>query len=651
MASSEYALPYASLIIRDYEKAAITASVDNQNRDLCAIPWLKSMSAFKMVIDSAEKVLLEETPGAEKGMQRGGARYAAQRDSPETEKQPDPADASEEKSACDKVKDVFNPDEDFEGFGPFFGEEGPGITKDHMEDQQILGIEDSDNIPRKLKNLLGEGLEALGMPKTEGSPWDSREYFEDCWSCMLNLDFSWQVAPINWASEINKLLKQIESMVNFMVDRFDSSLDLLKSFCWDGWAFLWKVTCPIDLIAIMAMLRGLLGKYKSGMLSLTLDWTAIVGPLMKGIVDATVSFIEQIAALMIQPTECLINMVQTFNQLIKSTVQTADSFGKFSDHIEIGAWSGEESLTRGGGWATDDLFADNEDEPHDTESIDIFGNRDYPIVDGKKIVPAHLRYHHKRPADGWAKFQIDMPVQDGEDIPEQDLPTASELPKNKKPVSPLSAQATGLRSDFGEKFKMNTGLQLDLLMDIEEEIAKDKPFEDWTGLDFITTALAKYKEWVRDLSQKVTFGYKSLGALFNGQLNLSVRNSGLMMLIIDMIAFIKFLSTIDKWADLECGDEATDSRVRIGGNVGQSLIASYPEYDVSVLGQGEGGDEEDMINPNKATLQLRRKADGAVENIVISNCTLEVDRASKGMENTFKALQKSTKYRKAAWGV
>jgi len=101
---SEYSLPYASLIIQEYEKASIEAAVDTRSRDLCAIPWLKSLAAYNMLLDSAEKVLSEDIPGMQKKAKKAqgknpGWASRAQAASPQAEKS-DSSSAPEDSSPC-----------------------------------------------------------------------------------------------------------------------------------------------------------------------------------------------------------------------------------------------------------------------------------------------------------------------------------------------------------------------------------------------------------------------------------------------------------------------------------------------------------------------------------------------------------------------
>ena len=69
--SEDYMLVYASLIVSSYEKAGMESAIKTRNRDGAAIPWLKSMSAMSMILESARKICSgeygnEETMAAQK---------------------------------------------------------------------------------------------------------------------------------------------------------------------------------------------------------------------------------------------------------------------------------------------------------------------------------------------------------------------------------------------------------------------------------------------------------------------------------------------------------------------------------------------------------------------------------------------------------
>ena len=61
-----YKYVWASLIVREYEKAASRAGVDDLNRELIQVKFLGPMEAMKMAVNSAEKAINGESIGTAK---------------------------------------------------------------------------------------------------------------------------------------------------------------------------------------------------------------------------------------------------------------------------------------------------------------------------------------------------------------------------------------------------------------------------------------------------------------------------------------------------------------------------------------------------------------------------------------------------------
>ena len=601
--NEEYMLVWAGLIVQQYEKAAMEAAVREQNRDACAVTWLKSMKAMEMTLDSSERVVKGESPDklatAMFGL-TGSESEPDQDPTPKTKSQK--SEWGEEDSdwwgsaewtgggirrtaesgrpgdgpdidACDKIgqnfHDLIDPDVEFQGLGV----ETPGFKVDAHWDGA---------------KALGDGLAALGVP-LDSLPEDMDSYLENCWSCMLNLDFSWQVPPINLLAEIENLLKMLEDLIDWMLSRYDSSYDFLKEMLCD-WDWIWKLLCLPDLIALMAMLRGLLMKYMMDFFGLTLDWTGIVGPIIKAVVDALAALVEQLVALILQPIECLIGVLKTIDAFIHGVADLAVSSWDFGAHIG-----------------------------------NIFGG-DFTGFSGKGNTGGTFQAtvgqeNNMKFAAAWSDIVPDW----GDN---NKGPNKTDDPGE---AAAQSVSWTGPATGFS--FSAGTTLS-----GATEKGVFKKP--EFNALGSMILGLQELKSWINQLAQQLIYAIKSLSLLFGGQLKLSVMKSGLIMLVIDMIALVKaIIELFANGLDGFCSEEEAE-------DVAAILSEIYGEgTEFSVI----GGQEDDSAAG--LALRARRTADGTIVDIPITECSLDIDRLPDNVRMPFEALQENTEYRREKWGI
>lgn len=601
--ADEYKLVWAGLIVSQYEKAAMEASVREQNRDACAVSWLKSMKAMEMTLDSSERVVKGESPndlatamfglsgtesdpdqdptpstkdqkniewGDKDGNWWGGVEWSGEG----IRRDLSAGGENTDKNACDvsphSWESIVNPDVEFQGFGV----ETPGFKVDAHWDGA---------------KALGDGLAALGVP-IESLPEDMDSYLENCWSCMLNLDFSWQVPPINLLAEIENLLKMLEDLIDWMLSRYDSSYDFLKEMLCD-WDWIWKMLCWPDLIALMAMLRGLLMKYMMDFFGLTLDWTGIVGPIIKAVVDALAALIEQIVALILQPIDCLIGVLKTIDAFIHGVVDLAVTTWDFGQHIANVVTFGAFDIGGGGGGSPGAFEAS-------------FG-----AENNMKFAPA------------WSDIVPDWG--DNNKGPN----------KTDDPGEAPAASASWTGPATGFSFGAGTTLS-----GATEKGVFKKP--EFNALGSMILGLQELRSWIDQLAQQLIYAIKSLSLLFGGQLKLSVMKSGLIMLIIDMIALVKaIMELIAKGLDGFCNEEEAEDVAAILGEI----YGKGSEFSVI------GGQSDDSARG--LAIRARRTADGTIVDIPISECSLDISRLPDNIKMPFDALQENTEYRREKWGI
>jgi len=198
--------------------------------------------------------------------------------------------------------------DDSDIFPPTAGPPRPEISK--KKKKKSIGIEfDAD-----LQDLFG-GNEDPNDPDS-GSP--VANYIEDCLGCDLRLQFDWQLKPINLLGGIQGILDGIGDVLdqfeNFihpwsLLDGLCHLLDLLKGFC-----------IP-DLITLLMSLKMLLKRYVSEAINIQLDWTVVLGPLLKAIIEGITSLLEQLAGVILAPLDCALDTLTMLNELERNALE------------------------------------------------------------------------------------------------------------------------------------------------------------------------------------------------------------------------------------------------------------------------------------------------------------------------------------------
>lgn len=180
-------------------------------------------------------------------------------------------------------------------------------------------------------------------------------YLSECLNCDLRLKFDWQLQPTNLLGPIEALLNDLEKILNdfkLAIDPFKSLEDIcnllnaLKGFC-----------IP-DLIMVLMSLKLLLKKYTLGTIEIHLDWTTILGPLLKVILDGVTALLNDLMSIMLAPLDCTIGGLTVTNQLEKEGRQAlAGLENLFSSGVQITGRA--DTLHTDVGWGQDGVDIDH----------------------------------------------------------------------------------------------------------------------------------------------------------------------------------------------------------------------------------------------------------------------------------------------------
>lgn len=190
----------------------------------------------------------------------------------------------------------------------------------HASDKVLSKVKDSRKKPTK-KDILNDALQIknksieLDADLAElfgGEDNPVANYLNECLGCDLRVTFDWQLKPLNLLGGIKNLIKGI----NEIIDAFALQLDPFKTL--EGLCDLLnmlKGLCLPDILIVLLSLKMLLKKYITDAINITLDWTVILGPLLKLIVEGIAALLETIASLLLAPLDCTLTALYAANDI------------------------------------------------------------------------------------------------------------------------------------------------------------------------------------------------------------------------------------------------------------------------------------------------------------------------------------------------
>lgn len=516
-ANESFLYVYASEIVREYEAAALKAGVQLQNRDVMMVQWKGPIQAIKMTLSSASSALSVDT-SEDKG------------ESP-TEKE-DSSESSSYKQDSQVKQDAWWGQAEWRGFSIFGqgpeGEEGFDACKEAAKDWAEDFLDPNATATDQPPGLQFGGasvqasydpmvdvvkfLEDLGLNIPKQILEDPGGYAERCFNCMTSLDFNWQVQPINFMSEFDKLLRQMEDLLDWMARRANPQ-SVFQWLCNFDWLF--TALCPTSWVGLLGMLSALLIKYQMDSFSLSLDWTSIVGPIIKGIMDAIVSLIEALIALVLQPIDCVIGVLRTIDNVVDSGMEALNQVYGFGDYL-----LSTRNPVGGLGKQIHDKASGKKSYPWEGKGSENEVDRVLPGIEGGS------------PYKVTSKPESNM-LEPATEVWGDLLPDWQPLGMSNKPDSSQKVSS------------VVTGITIAGNSTLTEETQKGI-FENpnFNGLNGAILGLQELKQWITELGDNLITGLRSLSKMFGGRLNLSVQKSGLIMFVLDLIALVKAIMKI-----------------------------------------------------------------------------------------------------------
>ena len=409
---------------------------------------------------------------------------------------------------------------------------------DSQEDASLQDFDLTIGKNRSIKSASNQLFldKALGI---EGIDQDILNYLEECWDCDLKVQFDWQLKPLNILIGLEGFLDDIEDLLDMLNDMLDPA-KFLANFCdfFDGFNWI----CPPDLVALLLALAMLIKKYMMLAIDINLDWTALIGPILKWIIDAIVSFLQQIVQILVAPLDCVIGALQSIQSVLDAADELGDTAIAAANYLTEGVggmFEGEtrpsESIIASKGNPTySDIYQKEKEGREERASI---GEQFKGVRDELKTNP-NADFEQ---TETDAKISALRQTQQG----------GTQVAGFKLARKVVDETARRQIQEDKNKFSIPTGISIgvndtfDSFFDERKKKKRDgEAVFDLSKITIFKTsilAVQSARQYIVDFFNQIMFALTSLNAMFTAKLSLNVESLGLILLLLDLIKLIKML--------------------------------------------------------------------------------------------------------------
>lgn len=353
-----------------------------------------------------------------------------------------------------------------------------------------------------------------------------RSYLRDCFNCDARIHADWQFKPVDFLGPIKTLLRDI----NLALSMFENQLNPYQTL--SGLCDLLNdlnFFCIPDLITIMLSLKMLFKRYLQAQLDIAIDWTAILGPILKFVIEGVASLTNVISGIIVAPMECAVDALRTVHELHMQSELALQGGAQVMQRINQRARQGVGLFKAA---ASKDPAV--QVPPVDGEELDAYFNvRDFEFGSGGR-----LNIGVERNQDGEVDDPLNIQVE-GELLGRM---SSSDRRPGEEPPS-------------GTDFSVATGFRLRENMTLDEAL-DDPGFlgSRWTGK--LIVAVDEARQFVIDFTDKVKGAAQSIAGLVSGGLSIQVRGLGLLLFLKDLISLVVMIiqmmtrnQNVNDWCD------------------------------------------------------------------------------------------------------
>lgn len=323
---------------------------------------------------------------------------------------------------------------------------------------------------------------------TKISSKDLRNGLSECFDCNLRPSFDFQIRPINLLSEIMPLINKLSNIIDMLLNELRPT-NLLKSICDLSANF--RFWCLQDILNVIIALTGLTKRYQSQFTKIALNWTFIIGPIVKLIADLAVKLMEQIRRIIIAPLDCasgVISSVLNFQESLVSKVDELKAFANTFPNQE--AWNKKTT---------------------------------------NKLTPYE-----------WEFSRMDT-LESSFEKEKQRLARERKLKQEKKRVEKINKKLTEYMNEEFLNYTIDSKESEEAL---NEELKRIEKQESGNMLRNLLFAINSSKQWVNDMFANLLLGVKSLNGLISNSLELSIKLGTWILMIFDIVKVVQVIVSL-----------------------------------------------------------------------------------------------------------
>tara|TARA_A100001201_G_scaffold15389_2_gene18575 strand:+ start:1837 stop:3525 length:1689 start_codon:yes stop_codon:yes gene_type:complete len=357
---------------------------------------------------------------------------------------------------------------------------------------------------------------------------DIQKAASECFECNLKAEFDFQIKPINLLSELMPLINQIGAMLDNIINEL-KPFDLMANLCKMSKNI--RLFCLPDLLSILVTLEGLIKRYIGEAFKLVLNWTFIVGPIIKGVVDIAATLMEQIRRLLVAPLDCaagIIGSILDFEENAKDKFENMEAFA--ASFVDYDYKTKSRTLSRSMKFSPDP----------ELESTKSALKDDKRKTDGS--AEKNLTY-------GW-EFSVNDTLASSYEKKKEQIKARNRLNKRKAAVDKLNKDPRKAQSILEKAVnninsdliyvdgKSPTEMELNA---IEEEYERLAEQENQGILKNLLFAINEGRDWVNSLHANLLLSLKALNGLVANNLEASLKLGGWILMIFDIIKVIQLI--------------------------------------------------------------------------------------------------------------
>lgn len=170
----------------------------------------------------------------------------------------------------------------------------------------------NSSVVKRMNDFIG-----VENGKLKGSNFD----IDNCFQCELNNDINTIIPEVNYILDFRNLLEQAKSLMAFIKRELDPTL-MISNICMMLKIFKENFLCPANLIGIQSLLPTLFASYSRDLLSLNLDFTILLGNVVKDISNVFIGVVDTLKLTILPYYDCLINVLKSLKGYIITIIES-----------------------------------------------------------------------------------------------------------------------------------------------------------------------------------------------------------------------------------------------------------------------------------------------------------------------------------------